>query len=374
MVTFPAEKWTDFKRAERRMRTSISSTVLIPRNFLVALICTYDAFLGKLLRYIFEIKPEILDASERTITYSDLLEFQDIEAARNHLIEKETEAILRKSHIEHFAWLEKHLNCSFTNGLKSWPTFVELTQRRNLFVHADGIISSQYLSMCKDHKCELSADCVVGTKLAVPEKYFKESYKCLYEIGIKLTQILWRRLDKSGLNAAGSNLVETTINLIENQDYDIAIRVLEFFTSKDAKHDDESMKRVHVINLAQSYKWSNRPDDCKMLLDSYDWSGWEDKFRLALFVLNDNWDESFACMRRLAHNAKFSKSSYRDWPLLKELRRQDNFPTVFNECYNEDFSSRESVSKGPENESVIREKSASSNTHELNDKDVQVVV
>ena len=134
-VTVGPENWTEFKRFERRANSTRSSTRLIPRNFLVALFCTYDAFLGKLIRYVFELNPKILDSSERMLTYSDLLSFTDVHEAKEHLIEKETESILRKSHVEHFRWFEKNLGCSFTKGLESWPVFVELAQRRNLFVH-----------------------------------------------------------------------------------------------------------------------------------------------------------------------------------------------------------------------------------------------
>lgn len=68
----------------------------MPRNFIVALICCYDSFFGKILRYIFMVRPQILDSSERTLKYSDLLEFADIPEAREYLVEKEVESVIRK--------------------------------------------------------------------------------------------------------------------------------------------------------------------------------------------------------------------------------------------------------------------------------------
>lgn len=347
-VSVSPENLTDFKRIEKRVNSIRSSTRLLPRNFLVALLCTYDAFLGKLIRFVFELRPEILDKSERTVTYSELLEFASVDSAREHLVEKETESILRKSHVEHFDWLERNIGCSFNSGLESWPRFVELTQRRNLFVHTDGVVSSQYLKVCREHKCDIPKDRTVGTKLSVPKGYFNDSFDCLYEIGIKLTQVIWRRLSKDSLKDAGFDLIDTTISLIENRHYNVAIRVLEFFTSKDAKHDEESTRRVHIINLAQSYKWAGLEEDCKRTLERCDWSGWEDKFKLAIHVLEDDWETSFKIMKKLAHDDEYSKSSYREWPLFKGLRKAEGFKECYKECYGEDFPTQESITKPDE--------------------------
>lgn len=151
------DKRSDFDRLKKEMNSVQSATRLMPRNFIVALISCYDSFFGKILRYIFMVRPQILDSSERTLKYSDLLEFADIPEAREYLVEKEMESVIRKSHVEHFAWLEKKLKISFNKNLRSWPNFVELTERRNLFVHTDGVVSSQYLQVCKQHKCDMDS-------------------------------------------------------------------------------------------------------------------------------------------------------------------------------------------------------------------------
>ena len=85
-------------------RTSVASA-LVPKSFLVALVSQFDNFLGLLIETILLSKPEILNGSERTISFPELVGFESIEAARQHIIEKEVEAVLRESHAEQFEWL-----------------------------------------------------------------------------------------------------------------------------------------------------------------------------------------------------------------------------------------------------------------------------
>jgi hypothetical protein len=151
-----------------------SAEGLIPRNFIVAFVCTYDSLLGKLIRFILQVKPEILDDSERILKFSELLNFPDIASAREYLVEKEVETVLRKSHAEQFKWLESKLGTPFNKNLQSWPMFVELTERRNLFVHCGGVVSSQYLSVCAEHKCHLDSSTKLGIKLDVPKALLRQ--------------------------------------------------------------------------------------------------------------------------------------------------------------------------------------------------------
>src|SRR5690606_30868436 len=120
--------------------------------------------------------------------------FGSIEAARRHVIEKEVESVLRESHTAQFEWFEKRLNTSLREKLDAWPTFIELTERRNLFVHNDGVVNSQYLAVCRAHNVPVPAETVEGTKLEASYSYHAQAASCLLEIGLKLGQVVWRRL------------------------------------------------------------------------------------------------------------------------------------------------------------------------------------
>lgn len=90
-----------FETLERNASISTLASKLIPESLFVSLISQYDAFLNRLLRVIYEIKPEILNGSDRNLTFSQLTEMGSIEKARDYIVDKEIDSIMRKSHAEH---------------------------------------------------------------------------------------------------------------------------------------------------------------------------------------------------------------------------------------------------------------------------------
>jgi hypothetical protein len=320
----------------QRNNTSIAAR-FIPRHFITSLLSQYDCFLGNVVRFIYEAKPETLNACEKSIPFVELQKFDTIQAAREYIIEKEVETVIRKSPAEQFSWLKEKLGVPFNKDLKVWPVFVELNERRNLFVHCDGRVSSQYLRCCSEHKCEIDPNLGIGDQLEVNPDYFKEAYKCVYEIGVKIAHVVWRKLCPIYVDGSDDNIIDLTYELIDNKQYDLAIRLLEFFTEPVFKHSKDYSKRIMIINLAQAHKWAGNDKTCAKVLDGIDWSATEDRFKLAVAVLYEDFDLAYELIQRLKHDKSFLKAYYRDWPLFKQLRKQDKFLHVFQECYGEPF-------------------------------------
>src|ERR1035437_1675361 len=200
-----------FYRMDREFHHLNEARELLPPMFLVALVSQFDAHIGRLIRFIYTAHDEKMRSSKRRIEYSTLENLSTIQEAKDYLIERQIESVLRKSHSIQFEWMEKLLGCKLTHNLDAWPHFVELTERRNLFVHCDGVVSHQYLNVCKKHSSPIDPDTKVGSRLECPQKYFDRAYRTLYEIGIKLAQVIWRRYDAKNLTAADTALIVTKI-------------------------------------------------------------------------------------------------------------------------------------------------------------------
>lgn len=204
----PIDKLQKFERLQKSKKVALLAVYNVPESFFVSLVSQYDAYLGNLLAKIFLKKTDLLNVSERVLTLSELMEFKDLSSAREFILEKEVESVIRQSHAEQFEWMENKFGLPLRKELEAWPKFIELTERRNLFVHCNGIVSTQYMTVCKRHGCSLQPKTYAGNRLNVSPEYFAESFHCLFEIGVKLGQVLWRKLFPNELEKADQNLIE----------------------------------------------------------------------------------------------------------------------------------------------------------------------
>lgn len=326
-----------FEDLQRNIQISNLAFKVIPESLFVSLISQYDAFFGKLIKIIFTLYPEKLNSSEKNLTYSLLNTFNDLESAKEYIIEKEVESILRESHSYHFEWLEKKLGLPLRKKLPIWTTFIEITERRNLFVHNHGIVSSQYLSVCEKHKVFLPKKIKVGTQLTVSGKYFEEAFQCLYEIAVKLTQVVWRKLLSNDLEDSDTSLNDICLDLIQREEYKLADIILEFATDILPNHFNELTKNIFIINKALSKYLANHKDEAKKILAETDWSAKSNNFKLAVAVLEDDYSKIYDLMEIVGKSDEIPRHAFQTWPLFKLIRKKKKFKDKYKEIYNEDF-------------------------------------
>jgi hypothetical protein len=337
-VRVPGEKWQRYSKLMKRVARPGRAGALVPRGFLVALVSQYDAFLGALLRTLFLLKPETLSASDRSLTFAELVNFGSVDAAREHLIEKEIEGVLRKSHAEQFDWMENKFGVELRKDLPIWQTFIELTERRNLFVHTSGIISGQYLDVCKRHKVSLPKGAAIGKQLGVTNAYFAAAHNALLEIGVKLAHVLWRKLRPEDRKAADANLTTVTFDLLSEERYELARVLLDFATVALKKHSSDQQRRMLVVNRAQAYKWLGLEEEAQRIVSAEDWSATSDTFRLAEAVIGDRFDRAAELMIAIGPKGTPEKSDYREWPLFRMFRSSPEFLAAYEKVFAEPFS------------------------------------
>ncbi len=314
---------------------------ILPRTFLLALVSRYDALVGSLARALFKQKPEALRASERTFTFAELSQFPSMESAREFIVEKEVETLLRKSHSEQFDWLEKRFDIKLREGLAAWPGFVEVTERRNLFAHADGIVSTQYMTKCRAEGVELGK-ISRGTALYVDGPYFGRASDIICEIGVKLSQVLWRKVVPRETREADSSLKDSALDIIEQGRYELAKALLDFAdTTLSRRHASEEWRLSFVINRALAYSLSGDKNKCTEILSRHDWSATNNSLRLAESVLSERFDAAFALMRKIGPGGDIPKGHYLHWPLFRGLRGNSMFTKTIQEIFGDDTHEEE---------------------------------
>lgn len=334
LVPFAADKI--FRGIRRNHKLTCSAFVQTPRALFVAMVSAFDAYLGRLLRSIFILKPELIHASQRSFSYSDLVRLESVEEALEHIIAQEIDSFLRNSHIDHFDWLESRLSIPLRKDLPSWSTFVELTQRRNLYVHCDGLVSKQYLDICKRNGFPLDG-VAVGIPLSIDAKYFNKSFSCLFEIGVKLAHVSWRKLAPDQIQAADQALNDVCFELLQNERYKLADNLLSFATTTLKKHSSARSRRMFIINLAIASKFGNTGDVAECLRYE-DWSDCGVHFTLARFVLEDRFDEAAVLMRSIgAEGELVDRYAYDNWPLFMAFRESGQFRSAYKDLFGEEF-------------------------------------
>lgn len=337
-LLIPIDFFRRFVKLDEQLSDSFLALKMLPVNFVVSLVSQYDAYLGKLIRQIFEVRPELLNSSEKTFKFSDLASFENITEAKEYIIEKEIESVLRESHIKHFHWLENKLDMPLRKDLPSFLDFIEITERRNLFVHTNGEVSRQYLNVCKTNCPKLVKNINVGDKLNADADYLVKSQEIILEIGIKLGHVIWRKLMPDDLKNADAHLIEICYDFLQSGDFKLAQNLLHFSTKILKKHSSDEVLLMQVINYALSYYLMGDKKRCKQILDSKDWSASNDKFLLAVEVLKENFSEAKQIMYSIGSNhSHITKEAYREWPLFNAFRGSDDFLETFEEIFNEEF-------------------------------------
>jgi len=261
-----------------------------------------------------------------------------MEDFREHAIDKLVESVLRKSHPDQFVWLEDKLDIPLRKGLASWPEFVEVSERRNLFVHAAGRVSSQYLENCGKHGVSLDVAATLGKRLAVSADYFHRARCVVQEIGVKLGQVVWRKLLPDQEAEADGAVVDITYEAIRHNDLDLAIELLNFVLTGIPRRERDSEKCLIMrINLAQAQKWSGNDEACRRTIEMYNASLVADRFALALHVLRDQFEDAAKAMRRIGKNGIISKEDYRNWPLFREFSKSSEFDAAYLEIFEERY-------------------------------------
>lgn len=328
-----------FRRIDKRVKNTSIAQRIVPRSFIVSLVSQFDTFIGHLVAELYKAKPELVSSSEKELSFKELSSFKDIEEAKEFVITKEIEALLRKSHSEQITWLSSKFGVKIEPNKELWADFIEITERRNLFVHTDGKVSNQYLNVCREHGYEFNETVVPGVELGVSQDYYEKACDTFSEMGFKLTQVLWRKLIPAEIENADKQLVNYTFYLLQDNKYDLSYKICHFGTDILPNIQSEETKRYISINKCLSLKWNGDDKECKTIINSLDWSGYKDEFLLAVAIINDEFEKAYTLMQKIGSESDiYSDSAYRQWPLFKQIRKEEKFKEIFEEIFDQPFT------------------------------------
>lgn len=332
-----------FPKVHKHLNRSDIALKILPRNYIVSIISQYDAYLGELIRILFQINPNLLKSSEKELKVEDLFQYDSVEELKLHIIDKEVDSVLRDEHFEQLKSIEKRIsnatgkNFTLTTDLPVLCEFVELTQRRNLFVHTNGQTTRQYCDAYKKWKIQNECNGEINYELVADSEYCKRAFEILYEMAVKLTHVLWRKFVPKEREKADWNLNLLTYDLLKDSKYELAITLLEFATDVIKRFETEQIRKFMVVNKAIAYKMLDKEQECHEVLEKEDWSI-GNEYKLANMVLRDQFDKAAELMIKIGPNDEIvSKFAFKDWPLFKRFRKSEEFKIAYKKVFGEDF-------------------------------------
>ena len=305
----------------------------LPRTSLISLSSQFDVYLSGILKNLYLVRPDIINSSDKKMDFSEVLTYGSIDELREYLIEKEIESVLRKSRDEQFSYLENKTGEKFKK-FDSYSKFIEISERRNLFVHTDGYISSQYINVCKLHGVQLTEECIIGNQLGIDIKYFSEATNCFIETGVKIAYVLWKKVCKDISDVPDGLINDVCFDLILRKNYVLAINLLEFAISWLGPKEPRTLLKMK-FNLAQSYKWSNS-SKFQDHLSNIDTLTLENVYKVCKLVLNEEYDLAYKIIK-ICPEEELSRDDYRVWPMFRELIKENEFLELFKDKFKEDF-------------------------------------
>lgn len=219
---------------------------LSARSFLITTEGQIDILLEKIVKCMCIVRPDVFSLHSRQVKLGDVIASGSLESYKNLIVEQEIEGLLRKGHAAQIDWIQKQIEFDLISNTPTWSDFMEVTERRNLFAHTDGKISSQYIASAAKHRFGVPGTISVGEKIAVTPDYFNKAWKITLEHGLMIAFLSWFSTVKKN-SQENLEAIKTLSNVIfELKEYewgDVA-RKLFFNVSKFCKFHDDS---IHII-------------------------------------------------------------------------------------------------------------------------------
>ena len=301
----------------------------------IGIVSSLEHHIVLLMREILKVKPYIIEDSEKSISIKDVFGAGGTEKFKEKMIEKEIDGVMRSNIAEQIKWVERHTDSKspISKNYDRWDQLLEIVERRNLFVHANGVVNDIYIENTKGLEFERKSKVQIGDELKAGPEYFSNVIDVILEFGIKLTQVIWRKLFPDSSIKADTIIGDFGFKLIERGQYELALRILIFATTDLKGAKEVARDLINKINLANCHKLLGEDKKCEILLAEEDWASKSDNFLICSMAIRGDAPAVAEKMSALVHNEDWDESNYEQWPVFYHVRDDECVKTKFQEIY-----------------------------------------
>lgn len=343
-ITFDSAR--DFVELTATLRTleelhNSKALPVLARSLFMQMFSEFDAFMGALLKVIYLKNQDLLKGISREISLRELFDHKSIDDVKRSMLDKEIETFRRDSYVEQFSNLEKKFQITLKR-FAEYPEFIELSQRRNIFTHNDGVVSEQCVTVCEREGWKFTKRPSTGETLQVGLDYFGRALRVMSQVGFMLAHTLWSKVFPHEQEKLHDSINEQIYRCLEHKRWRLAGELGTFALSEPMRKGVTELNlRIRTINVAIGLKFAEREDEAKRLLNSGDWTASYRDFKLAILVLEEKYDEAITIMLSIGKSGEIlQQSSYYSWPLFHKFRERPEFYSTYEKIYGEPYATQ----------------------------------
>ncbi|PTA98889.1 MULTISPECIES: hypothetical protein [unclassified Sulfitobacter] len=309
----------------------------IQRANLSALIAEFDFLLLRLLRSVCLDFPELLIPGDETISVGYLRSGKSVQDWEADQVEKVLSKKLRGSHKDLIDWILSDIaklnDLSYVKKDSHYRDFLEVCQRRHLFIHAGGVVNKEYLENCISAGIPKDSLPKLGTQLDIDHEYLRSAAARVYVVGSYILHLVFQQVYRAHASKSYSALLSASHEFLLAELTKMAARIVEFAEFNKAKFDND-LRLKFGINKALTKLFEPGVEEeaqsrnAELELARYDWSVTDPVLALALACVKRDF-ENLLELAQSAHTAGLSHKDAKAFAVFREARETEGFMECF---------------------------------------------
>lgn len=313
----------------RRMR---AADLMFRQSIITSVVAKFDEFLTTLLLECYKHNTCWLKNLDKTVSYKEVLEIDSLDAFKADLTRREVDRLMRDSHHAQIAFIDGKLKIGLQEEFGGWKRFLEITERRNLFVHNGGWVNDTYFGNAKKFGFDVSPKVNRDSIFSAGDQYVANAIDCFYELSVRVVQGAVRRLFPDCFDEADGILNNSSVDLLSEERWDLAEGIFRYAMGIPEKLRSRGEWYYYfLINRSIALKFAGK--DFRGVLGSVDWTPFHPKYEFAVSVLEERFDDAGRLMRSEAVKESVNRDNFLKWPLLRDFRKTEQFQQAFKEIF-----------------------------------------
>lgn len=336
------EKIYDFQKTLKEFDRLSDGVNTLPNAVIMALVSLFDAHFSLLIRSLIGKYPQQAGLGEKSIDMSLVLKAGSIDELKEAIIEDQIYHLMRGSHDDQIAFMERFGRK--IREAKDYPLFLEVFERRNLAAHGEGFANLRYVEKCKQYSVPKENCLKFGEPLNLDPWYLNESIDRLYEFGFLTAWWLWTKLETLEIETAYSKAVEISYDLLTEERYSLAERIISSVLSRDERNLSEVQRRMLCLNRVIALK-SLENEEWKEESARFGWDAVDNRFRAAIAAIHEDCKAVCELMPQLTTDETIGEDGFRNWPVFRWVRQSDEYQEKFFEVFGSRLRADEEIAK-----------------------------